>query len=119
MKPHKASAINALLLIFLGLWSYLNLESRPITALIPVIFGGILFLFYSGIKKENKLISHLAVTLTLVILIGLLKPLFSAIERGNTAGVVRVAVMLFSTVFALVTFIRSFIQARKNRANQS
>jgi len=54
MKPYKASVINALLLMFLGLWSYLNLESRPITALIPVIFGGVLFLFCSGIKKEKN-----------------------------------------------------------------
>lgn len=118
MKPHKASFINALLLISLGLWSYLNLESRPITALIPVIFGSILLLFNFGIKKENKLISHLAVTLTLLVLIGLLKPLFSAIERVNTTAVVRVAVMLLSTAFALITFIRSFIEVRKNRANK-
>jgi hypothetical protein len=29
-----------------------------------------------------------------------------------------VAVMLLSTAFALITFIRSFIEVRKNRANK-
>jgi len=115
MKPNVASLINAVLLISFGLWSYMSLESKPITALIPVFIGVILLALNPGVKKENKIVAHIAVLLTLLILIGLIKPLTGSIGRGNLLGIARVAVMLLSTAFALITFIRSFIAVRKAR----
>lgn len=115
MKPYKSSLINALFLIGLGSWSYFSSDARPVTALIPVIVGVILLGLNKGIKAENKVVAHIAVLLTLVILIGLIKPLTGAIERSSTMGIVRVSLMIATTAFALVTFIRSFIEVRKNR----
>lgn len=115
MKPHIASLINALLLVSLSLWGYLSSDSPSMTALIPTVIGVILLLCNPGIKSENKVIAHIAVLLTLLILLGLGKPLMGAIGRSDTMAIIRVSVMLLSTLFALVTFIQSFIQARKNR----
>lgn len=115
MKPHIASLINALLLITLPLWSYLTSDSPSMTALIPTFIGVALLLCNPGIKSENKVIAHVAVLLTLLILFGLIKPLMGAISGGRTMGIIRVVIMMISTVIALVTFIQSFIQARKNR----
>ncbi len=115
MKAHTASLINAVLLVGLGLWGYFASESPSPTALIPVVFGVILALLNGGVKKENKVIAHIAVLLTLLILFGLIKPLMGVLERGNTMGIVRVGAMLLSTVVALIYFIKSFIDARKNR----
>ena len=42
MKANTVSLINSIVLISMGLWGYLESESRPITALIPVIVGVIL-----------------------------------------------------------------------------
>mgnify|MGYP001792152798 CR=1 FL=1 len=115
MKPHIASLINAILLIVLPAWSYLTSDTPSITALIPTFFGAVLLLCYPGIKSENKIIAHVAVLLTLLILFGLVKPLTGAIGRGDSLAIGRVVVMIISTVVALVIFIQSFIQARKKR----
>ena len=53
MKAHLASLINAIILISMGTWGYLDSESKAVTALIPVIFGVIFLLINSGVKKEN------------------------------------------------------------------
>ena len=115
MKAHQASLINAILLIGLSLWGYFSSETPSNTALIPAIIGAILLAMNPGIKKENKIIAHVAVVLTLVILIGLIKPLTGAIGRTDVAAEVRVAIMIISTVFALGAFVKSFMNNRKNR----
>ena len=114
-KPYQISAINAVSLIALGFYGYIQSDSPSMTALIPVIFGVLLLLMNSGIKSENKLIAHIAVTLTLVILFGLAMPLLGAIGRSDTYAILRVSVMVITTVVSMVFFVKSFIEARKNR----
>lgn len=117
MSAHLASLINAICLIGLGLWGYFSSESPSPTAFIPVGIGVALLLCYPGIKKENKIVAHIAVVLTFVVLLGLIMPLRGALGRGDSMAVVRVSVMLLSTVLALAYFVKSFIDARKNRAS--
>jgi len=101
----------------MSLWGYLTSESPSVTALIPTVIGLILLLCYSGVKKENKIIAHVAVLLTLIILVALIKPLTGAIDRADNLAIARVLIMIFTTIFAMVKFIQSFIEARKNREN--
>jgi hypothetical protein len=115
MKAHVASLINSVILIGFGLWAYLGSETPSKTALIPVVFGVVLLSLYKGIKKEDKIVAHVAVLLTLVILAGLAKPLTASIGRGDALAIGRVAVMIISTVVALVFFIKSFIDVRRAR----
>jgi hypothetical protein len=115
MKAHIASLVNALALISIGLWGYLDSDPKAVTALIPVIIGIILLLINIGVKNENKVIAHIAVLLTLIILIGLIKPLMGSIERGDSLPIIRVIVMIFTSAWALKSFIQSFIEARKAR----
>ena len=119
MKTHIASLINALFLIVLPLWGYLSLDDPSATRLIPAVVGVLLLLCNKGLKKENKAIAHIAVLLTLFIAFGLIKPLTSVIKRGDTFAIVRVVLMLISTVFALYFFVQSFIKARKNRTKEA
>lgn len=116
MKAHTASLINAIILIAMSGWGYLASDSPSVTALIPTFIGVILLALYPGVKKENKIIAHIAVLLTLLILFGLFRPLMGVIERGSTVGILRVGLMIASTLFAMVYFVRSFIEARKKRA---
>ena len=74
MKAHTTSLINALILVIMGLWGYFESDSRPVTALIPVVVGIILVAINNSVKKENKIIAHIAILLTLIITIGLIKP---------------------------------------------
>ena len=118
MKAHNASFLNAVILIGLSTWSYFSSDTPSITALIPAIIGIGLLFCNKGVKNENKIIAHIAVVLTLAVLIGLIKPLTGAIGRNDNMAIARVMVMLLSTVLALVLFIKSFIDARKNREKE-
>ena len=116
MKANTVSLINSLVLASMGLWGYFESDSRPITALIPVIVGVILLLINNGVKKENKIAAHVAVLLTLLIIIGLVKPFLGTLDRGNIIGILRVSLMILTSLWAMITFIQSFISARKSKA---
>lgn len=119
MQPSKANLINSLILIVMPLWAYLSYEStntnstQSITALIPMFIGTVLLFCTNGIKNQNKIIAHIAVFLTLLALVGLFKPLTSAISDSRGLSVFRVALMLITCIFSMISFVRSFITARK------
>jgi len=117
MNAHKASLINAILLVALGAWGYFSSVTPSPTALIPVGFGVILLALSGGIKKENKVIAHIAVVLTFLVALGLAMAFKGTISRGNTLGMVRVGIMIISTIVAIVYFVKSFRDARIAREN--
>ena len=113
MKAEKTNLINSLVLIIFGLWGYLDTQSY--TAFIPVGFGGILMFCNNGVKTENKIISHIAVLLTLIILIALIgMRLPKSIETGGV-GLMRVIVMILTSSISMSSFIMSFIKARRSK----
>lgn len=113
MKPFIASLINAITLIILGLWSYFGSDDPSFTALIPVIVGVVLLVASPGLKKENKTIAHIVVVLTLLLFVSLFKPLSGVLQRNDTLGIIRVVIMQLTTLLAIITFIQSFIKARR------
>ena len=109
MNATKANLINSISLIVFGLWGYFEVTSP--TALIPV--GVVLLLCYSGVKNQNKVIAHIAVLLTLVILLALVgMRLPKSLESGGI-GLFRVVAMCLTSVLAMIYFVRSFIEARR------
>lgn len=111
----RMNLINALALIAMGLWGYL--ESDSPTALISVGFGLVLLLCYQGVKNQNKIIAHVAVLLTLLLLIALVgMRLPKSITQGGL-GLYRVGIMIITSILSMVYFIKSFIEARKAREN--
>lgn len=114
MKPYFISFLNAIVLIILGGWAYLTSETPSVTALIPVFAGIILIALTPGFKNGNRVIAHVAVVVTFVILIGLIKPLTGAIGRADNLGITRVVVMMLTSLTAMIFFVKSFIDARKS-----
>lgn len=113
MKPHVANLLNAVVLIAIGLWGYF--ETRSNTAFIPVGFGIALLACNGGVKSENKAVAHIAVVLTLLILLAMLgMRLPKALDAGGIA-LVRAIVPIITGVLAMVAFIGSFRAARKAR----
>lgn len=108
-----SSLVNALLLVVLGIWGYVVGES--ITALIPVVFGIILLILYPGVKKEAMVPAHIAVLLTLIVAVALLKPLSAAWARSDGPAIFRTALMFTSSALALICFIKSFRDVRRAR----
>ena len=116
MNPSRTNLLNSISLITMGLWGYFELSSP--TALIPVVFGIILFLCYFISNTNpglNKIVSHIAILLTFVILFALLgMRLPKSIDDGGL-GLIRVLVMIGTSSLAMMFFIKSFVDARKNR----
>ena len=119
MKTHQANLLNSIILILMPLWAYLTFEGtvdkpeQSVTAFIPLFFGVVLLLCNGGVKKENKIIAHIAVLVTLIALLGLTMPLKAAVADGRTLSIIRVAAMLLTGSLAMISFIKSFIAARK------
>ena len=117
MKPVTINAINALILIFSGLYGYFGVatasgEHSP-TALIPSAFGVVLIVLGLFWAKAPKVVSHIAVLLTLVLFIMCAMKL-AKVEGFGAKGTIFLICTL-SNLIALIVFIKSFIDARKNR----
>lgn len=117
MKPYLASLINAFVLILLGLWGYFGSETPSFTSLIPAIVGMILLLLNWGLRKDKSIIAHIVVVLTFLVLVALVKPLTGAIGRSDTTAIIRVFVMMASSLMAMIYFIKNFMDARANKKN--
>ncbi|MEM7441487.1 MAG: hypothetical protein AAF393_18015 [Pseudomonadota bacterium] len=115
MSAPLASLINAIVLIVMSAWAYVSVGGASLTALIPAGFGVALLICLPGVRSENKVIAHIAVLLTLVVLLALFMPLSSALSGGNAAAIFRAVVMMASCVLAMIYFIKSFRDARKAR----
>ncbi len=120
MKTYQANLINSLTLILMPIWAYFTFEAtelkptQSVTAFIPLFLGFVLLLCHKGVKNNNKIIAHIAVVITLIAIIGnASKPLMSALEEGRTLGIIRVSLMVLTSVIAMIAFIKSFIEARK------
>ena len=117
IKPFHANLVNAIVLIIMGGWAYFDAaaDSRSLTALIPVAFGLVLISMSAPLKKEDKVFAHIVVVLTLVIIIALFMPLKGAIGRDDPLAIFRVGAMMTTSFFAMGAFIKSFIDARRNK----
>jgi hypothetical protein len=115
MKVYKVSLVNALLLMGLGIWAYVASDTPSVTALIPVFFGILILALNPGLKKEKKLPSHLVFILTVLVTIGLYMPLSAALGRDDMAALTRVAIMMLSSIVAIIVFVKSFIDIRRAR----
>jgi len=116
MTAHKASLINAITLIIMGIWGLININPEIFSGIIenkspfiPITLGVLIALCNNGIKTSNKLIAHIAVLLTIISFANLM-PLFKAISNGRVDAAV---LMVLSSLFAMIYFVRSFIENRK------
>ena len=110
----KIHLLNSFVLVVFGIWGYF--VGGSFTALIPFVFGLILLLLYKGVKNEDKVLSHIAVMLTVIILIALIaQPLKAALSSGDAGRIFRSSMMVLTSALATTTFISSFIKARKSK----
>jgi hypothetical protein len=117
MKPVTVNAMNATILIISGLYGYFGVttasgEHAP-TALIPAAFGLVLVILGLFWNKAPKVVSHVVVVLTLVLFIMCAMRLAKVEGWGPKATIFLICTL--SNLIALIVFIKSFIDARKNR----
>ncbi|MEM7076694.1 MAG: hypothetical protein AAGA28_17500 [Pseudomonadota bacterium] len=118
MTAPTANLINAIALIVLSVWGFAEIALSSWTALIPAAAGVILVLCQPGVRAENKFVAHVAVLVTVAILLALIVPLSSALGNVYEAplALARTVIMMGTCLLAMVAFIRSFIAARKARS---
>jgi hypothetical protein len=116
MNAANANMLNAVVLIAMGAWGYFSSESPSPTALIPVFIGAILFVMTNSIRVHNKVVAHIAVVLTLLILVALVKPFTAAMGRSDTMAMARVGIMMLTSLISMIYFVKSFIDARKSKS---
>lgn len=116
MKPYAATLILSVVLVAMSAWAYLGSDTPSGTALIPAGFGSVLALCAIGVKKENKVVAHIAVALVALLALALFMPLKGAIGRGDPTAIARVSSMLVALLATLVVYVRSFIEARRRKA---
>jgi len=115
MTPHLATLALSVVLIAMSAWGFLGSETPSFTALIPAGFGVALLACVPGVKKENKVVAHVAVGLVALLTFALFMPLKGAVSRGDTLAIVRVGVMLAASVGTIVAYVASFRAMRKAR----
>ncbi len=113
MKPFQANLINAIILIVMGLWGYFGSDSPSNTAFIPVAFGVLFALVTPPFRNGNKVVAHIVVLLTFLLIIALIMPLMGSLSRNDNLATIRVSIMILSSILAMSIFIKSFIDARK------
>ena len=116
MTPARANLINSICLITMGIWGYIEVSS--VTALIPVFFGVVCLICYliSNAKPNlNKIVAHIAILFTLIILSALLgMRLPKSLDSGGV-GLFRVIAMITTSSLAIVFFVKNFIDNKKNK----
>jgi uncharacterized membrane protein (UPF0136 family) len=100
--------INALVLIGIGLYGYI--ETSSLTALITPVVGVILLILAFPIKNDNRTAGHIAVILTFLITIAL-------IWRFTKGGNGLILTMLIISVIAMIVYIMGFINRKKQSAS--
>ena len=117
MKAATANLLNAIVLIAAGLYGYFGIAAsdgtHSLTALIPAAFGILFLAMQKGVANHNKIISHVIVVLTLVLLVMCIMR-FVKVQDWVDKKYVFLACVISNAV-ALIAFIGSFIEARKNR----
>ena len=111
MKPYLANLMNALVLVAVGGWGYM--DKGATTALIPVFGGLTLWILTNGVKALSPISSHIAVLVTALVFLGLFKPFFREMNMDDAMGTMRTGLMILSSGFALWAFVQHFIAAKK------
>ncbi len=109
IKNHIIMALNAVILIAVGVYGYVTSGSP--TALIAPAVGLILLAMVYPVKKENHLVAHVGVALTLIAAVAFI---IVGIRRGN-AMVIGMGIITF-VCFDL--YVLNFIlKKKKNQSN--
>jgi hypothetical protein len=122
----KVTLVFAVLLIALGLVSFVSTGSEHYTALIPVVFG-LIFAVFGGLSlssnpSRRKLFMHINVTVAMLGAIATGVEIVRSIFHARAAGTIPDPIAInakFALAFLLLLYtllcVRSFIAARRGR----
>lgn len=117
MKPTTMNNMNAVVLILSGLYGYFGVAAadghHSPTALIPAAFGALFLILGLFWARSPKVISHVVVVLTLVLLI-MCGMRFLKTNDWDAKKFIFL-ICLLSNAIALLVFIKSFVDVRRKK----
>ena len=117
MKAPQANLLNAIVLVAAGVIGYFFIIPeggvKAPTALIPAAFGLLFLVLHKGVATSNKIVAHIVVVLTALLLFICASRFFKIEDWGPKKYIFLACIV--SNVLALIAFIGSFIDARKNK----
>ncbi len=102
MTAAAANLINAVALIALSLWAYLANGMSSETTLIPTGFGVLLLGHHLWLRAGSRTALIIVTILTAIIAFALWTPLSGAIDKGEAMPIIRVGVMMATSILALI-----------------
>lgn len=118
MKVDTLHAINGYALLIMGFWTFH--ASKRISpdadypALMLVMIGILLLIMSNGVRFRTRPHIYIAAVLTIAGLAATsIKPLPTAVVRGDAIGIARMIILLLTGVSALVAITRSILSTRK------
>lgn len=116
-KPYIVNIVYSILLIDLAVFGftmrYLEQGDVQYTALIPAVFGLILLPLTRGLKRENRVVGHIAASVLILVLFGMISMIFRdgglSLERKN---IIFQLIAIF-TLYYIYIDIRYFVRRRK------
>lgn len=117
MKAASANVLNAIVLLAAGLYGYFAIltpeGTHAPTALIPAAFGLLFLILQKGVANSNKIVSHVVVALTFLLLIICISRFIKVSDWGPKKYLFLACIV--SNIIAMGAFINSFIAAKKAR----
>lgn len=113
MTPAAANRLNAIVLLIMGIWGSIAGNFSTTTFIAPVC--GLIFLLAGGaFAKGNKVVIHIVVLLTILLVLMLAgMPMRIALGGDDILKIIRTCTMVLSGIVATIVFIKSFVDARK------
>ena len=120
-KIYRVNLIYSIIIIAAGIFGllarYFEQGDWKFTALIPAVFGLVLLFMTGGMKRQNRIVSHLVVVRTLVLAI--MVTVMMILNLGEGSGIDRkiaiFMVIIAASIVALGYYIASFVAARRNK----
>jgi len=112
--PYIINSINGLVLVIIGLISYVATPTRPVTMLAVPVFGLLLLACTYHLRRHNRFVFHTVTSLTLlaaVLLILQVNPGNSGWSRQN----MMLLLMGVSCFIATAFYVGSFVRERRLR----
>lgn len=118
-KQHIVNAVNAMILMVVGLFSYFSNDVRLLSDLIAPIIGLILLSSSSGLKSGNKHIGHLVAAITLLFGIACIIHFFLWLDFQDeiirNQKLFSNGIMSLSNLLATTYYVRRFIWIKRNK----
>lgn len=110
MTAPTANLINAVALIGLSLWAYVGNGMSSETTLIPTGFGVLLLGHHLWLRGGSRAALIIVTILTLIIAFALYTPLSGAVGKGEVLPLIRVGIMMTTSILALFILIKTMFR---------